>query len=145
MPATGLVYPDHLILRGHAFATSNLIGSYTGYAIEMDIPFFIYGEPPKLINYADSNVPLGEYNVYAELPFFRELYEKLQFKYFNGRIAKSVKTAVERELGLYDTISRKKLGLVLWACLFVGIFKLRSWQGLMRLILRKLKGSCKTS
>ena len=38
------------ILSQHHYATSNEIGSYTFYAVEMDTPFFLYGDEPITIN-----------------------------------------------------------------------------------------------
>lgn len=52
------------ILRQHCYCTSNMAGSYTFYAIEMGIPFFLHGEPPLFNNHGhDHNRPLGTYTL----------------------------------------------------------------------------------
>jgi hypothetical protein len=37
------------ILTSHKYSSSNDIGSYLFYSVEADIPFFLYGKPPKII------------------------------------------------------------------------------------------------
>lgn len=49
-PKDAFVKKFYEILSQHKFATSNDIGSYAFYAIEMGIPFFILGNPPKFMN-----------------------------------------------------------------------------------------------
>ncbi|MBE9138806.1 FkbM family methyltransferase [Nodosilinea sp. LEGE 07088] len=54
----------YAILRRHRYCTSNLVGSYTFYAVEMGIPFFIYGVPPVFNNHGhDHNRPAGTYTI----------------------------------------------------------------------------------
>jgi hypothetical protein len=127
------------ILQNHAFATSNMISSYTALSIEMGIPFFIYGEPQIFINKSDGNLPLGKYDGYSDVPFFKELYDKLQFKDSNGTIDKTIKNAIEKRLGINDTISRRKMCLILWSCLLFRIFRLKNLQKVVKYLI-KTKG-----
>lgn len=40
------------ILKAHKYSTSNSIGTYVMYSIELGIPFFLYGEPTTLVKRA---------------------------------------------------------------------------------------------
>jgi FkbM family methyltransferase len=54
----------YAILRRHRYCTSNMVGSYTFYAVEMGLPFFIHGVPPVFDNHGhDHNRPVGPYTV----------------------------------------------------------------------------------
>lgn len=56
----------YTILRRHRYCTSNMVGSYTFYAVEMGMPFFIYGMPPAFNNHGhDHNRPVGTYTAEA--------------------------------------------------------------------------------
>lgn len=48
------------ILSSHKYATSNAIGSYAFYAVDLEIPFFLTGSRPKLVNQGDRDVNLLE-------------------------------------------------------------------------------------
>ncbi len=52
------------ILRSKKYSTSNFLGSYSFYSIEMDIPFFLYKPGPVSFNNfgLDHNVPPGIYD-----------------------------------------------------------------------------------
>ena len=52
------------LLRQAKFSTSNSLGSYTYYSIEMKIPFFLYGSKAKYYNKRDDNYPPGYINVH---------------------------------------------------------------------------------
>ncbi len=114
------------IIRRFSYTTSNMIGSYSSLSVEMDIPFFIYGEPPILVNRSEINIPLGEYNVYDSLPVYKCMYEKFQYRCFNGCIDQEFKTKIENWLGVQDSISRKKMFLILWSKFFKWIIKPKS-------------------
>lgn len=70
----------YAVLRQHRYCTSNMVGSYTFYAIEMGIPFFIYGMPPVFNNHGyDHNRPVGTYTV-ESLEDDREKHDWLEFQ-----------------------------------------------------------------
>jgi hypothetical protein len=54
-------FPDRLyeLLREHAFATSNTVATATFYAVEMGIPFFLFGPESQHWNVSDSNYAPG--------------------------------------------------------------------------------------
>ncbi len=43
-------------------ATSNKIGSYIFYCTEIQLPFFLYGKSPTLINKFNNDIPLGDFS-----------------------------------------------------------------------------------
>ncbi|MEO1069895.1 MAG: FkbM family methyltransferase, partial [Cyanobacteria bacterium J06638_6] len=70
----------YTILRRHCYCTSNMVGSYTFYAVEMGLPFFIHGVPPVFDNHGhDHNRPVGTYTVEA-LEDDRERRDWLEFQ-----------------------------------------------------------------
>lgn len=100
------------IIRRFKYSTSNFLGSYTYYCVEAGIPFFIYGEKPRLINKTDSNVPLGEYDPYKSV----DLYRKSQdlFAEVSTVITANQKELVCRDLGLTVGISRIRMATILY-------------------------------
>ena len=107
------------ILRKFKYASSNGITSSLFYAIEMNIPFFIYGNNTKNINKSDLNIPLGEYKPYEDenTKTFHQLFSNLDCK-----ITDKKRKMVERNLGLYDGVSRKRMAYLLYSSLFKLFF-----------------------
>ena len=100
------------ILRNFAYATSNLVGSYTYYAIEMGIPFSIYGNRQKYINKDDPNICIGEYDPYKEDKAYKRAHD-----IFTGlftSITSEQKEMVDTGLGIRNGISRWKMAQVLY-------------------------------
>lgn len=116
------------ILKRFKYVTSNEIGSYLFYACEMQIPFFLYGSEPVLVNHGDGNIETGSYTSYRRT----KQYERVK-QLFNQRVAKTTAEQlyfVETELGVYDSISRIKLAYLLYT----------SWlKFVLERVLRKLK------
>lgn len=104
------------ILRRFSFSTSNIIGSYTYYSVEMGIPFSIYGNKQVFINKGDSNVVLGEYDPYKEFHSYRTMYDL--FLGLHTEITQEQRDIVETDLGLRDGISRAKMSYVLYTSFF---------------------------
>jgi len=99
------------ILKNFKYATSNMIGSYTYYAVEMGIPFSIYGDKPVFENSKDPNTAQGKIDFCDHSQNYKEVYDL-----FNGiftEITTEQKALVERDLGLKDGLSRKELNKVL--------------------------------
>lgn len=100
------------ILSDHKYATSNEIGSYTFYAVEMEIPFFILGDRPYFINQnkTDTNVP----EKYSTEDFE---YGRKSFKLFSTGPVKYIsdeqKKFIIRELGIKDCLSNEELYIIL--------------------------------
>jgi hypothetical protein len=104
------------ILKNFSFATSNIVGSYTYYAIEMGIPFFAFGNKQVFINRGDPNVTIGEYDPYKESPSYRTLYD--MFNGLHTKITPEQRDLIETDLGLRDGISRIKMSYVLYVSFF---------------------------
>ncbi|HNW25909.1 MAG TPA: hypothetical protein PLG15_00700 [Candidatus Gastranaerophilaceae bacterium] len=99
------------ILKNFRYSTSNAIGSYTYYSVEMGIPFSIYGEKLVLMNNSDSNLEKGECK-FQENPQYQKIYK--MFEGLNKQITPEQKEFVEKHLGIYDGISRLKMAKILY-------------------------------
>lgn len=89
------------ILRSHKYATSNQVGSYSFYAVEMGIPFFIFGESANLEN---SGEPLMPSNFsYSDYPL--GVFATTMFQGPTQVISEEQKKFVEDELGVHDCLS----------------------------------------
>lgn len=104
------------ILKKFKYSTSNLIGSYTFYTVEMDIPFFVYGEHPKYYNNWDPNIEKGKYESYKQAPKY--IFTENLFKEISTTITKDQKFFVEDCLGLKSGVSRFKMFIILYGCFF---------------------------
>ncbi|MDP4128162.1 MAG: hypothetical protein Q8912_14660 [Bacillota bacterium] len=93
------------ILKSHKCATSNQVGSYSFYAVEMGIPFFIFGEEANLVNSGDPLWP-SEFS-YDDYPI--GVYATNLFKGPTQVIREEQKKFVEDELGIHDCLSGTEL------------------------------------
>ena len=93
------------ILRSHKYATSNQVGSYSFYAVEMGIPFFIFGEPVDMKNSGDKFMP-SKYS-YSDYPM--GIFATQMFPGPTKVINEEQKKFVEEELGVYDCLSGTEL------------------------------------
>ena len=100
------------ILRNFSYSTSNMIGSYTYYSVEMGIPFFIYGNKQIFINTLDYNITTGLFDLYRESESYRRAYDL--FLGSRTEITLEQRNLVEKELGMKDGISRSKMARVLY-------------------------------
>jgi len=114
------------IMRHAKYITSNDIGTITFLAVEMRVPFFVYGDKENTINFSDRNFPIG----------IRERPSHPQYIYLSQklRLADNFKILtydyevileVESALGVYDGISRIKMFRVLYLALFLWIIKFK--------------------
>ena len=108
------------IIKNFRYATSNMVGSYLYYCIEMGIPFSIYGNKQVFINQLDPNIPKGLYDPYAEFQRFRQVHDMFSGIFTN--ISPAQKEYVEISLGLRDGISRGKMAWVLYSSFFKWVF-----------------------
>jgi hypothetical protein len=104
------------LIRHFKFMTSNSIGSQTYYAVEMGIPFFLYGPEPEYFNKSDHGIPKGkmELHNYENYNKIHNLFTKL-----TTEINPQQKQAALDGLGVYDGISR----LQMMRILYTGFFK----------------------
>ena len=108
------------IIKNFRYATSNMVGSYLFYCIEMGIPFFIYGNKQVFINHRDPNIPKGLYDPYAEFEGRRQVRD--MFSGLFTKISPAQKEYVETTLGLKDGLSREKMAWVLYSSFLKWIF-----------------------
>jgi len=95
------------ILRNCKYATSNAFGSYLFYAVEMGIPFFIYGPEAHGRQLNNKGVP-GEL-IWIKDHKYGEYIENLFSTYPNVEITEEQRDAVEQEVGVEDAIAPKEL------------------------------------
>ncbi|MDR3602237.1 MAG: hypothetical protein P4L49_17420 [Desulfosporosinus sp.] len=93
------------ILRSHKYATSNSVGTYSFYAVEMGIPFFIFGEPATLENSGEPLMPSK--CRYTDYPM--GLLATTMFQGPTQVISEEQKNFVEEELGVHDCLSGEEL------------------------------------
>ena len=93
------------ILRSHKYTTSNQVGSYSFYAVEMGIPFFILGESAKLENSGEPLMP-SKFS-YTDYPI--GVYATSLFQGPTQSISEEQKKFVEDELGVHDCLSGSEL------------------------------------
>ncbi len=120
------------ILRKYNYSTSNSVGSYAFYSIEMGIPFFIYGPRAKCFNKSDKNLPLGKCNSFKISDRSCHYYKMLSI--FPPTITPEIRTKVETDLGLIDGVGRAKMALLLYYSLIKFIFSLASVRWVIRLV-----------
>lgn len=106
------------IIKNFRYATSNLLGSYTLYTIEMGIPFFLYGNEPLFHNIGlDPNCPelFTESN---DIPSFG--IQKRDFKYNLQKpikISSTLRNICSILLGIDQPINKKELRKVIYLSL----------------------------
>lgn len=105
------------LLKRHKYASSNAIGSYTFYATEMGIPFFLYGEASVLYNKRDKNMETGLYTSYTTQSNFVKAAEL--FKSQSEEVSIAQKEFVEELMGIHDSISRMKMAMILYYTYFL--------------------------
>jgi hypothetical protein len=100
-------------LRQHKYTTSNEPGSYTLYAIEMRIPFFILGDLPVRNNKAFKNKDIS--NTIVGLTDFK--YGKIAYDLFNNSPKDTITIEqsdfVTSELGINDCLDPEKMRKVI--------------------------------
>jgi hypothetical protein len=99
VPGFEYVQKFYEILKSHKYATSNQAGSYSFYAVEMGIPFFILGEPAEHsgVRFLPSKYKIVDFPMGA-----------FATKMFQGPtqvISEEQKKFVEEELGVHDCLS----------------------------------------
>ena len=95
------------ILRHCKYATSNAFGSYLFYAVEMGIPFFIYGPEAHGRHVNKKGVP-GKF-IRIKDHKYGEYIENLFSTYPDVEITEEQRTVVEQEIGVNDAIAPKEL------------------------------------
>lgn len=109
------------IIKNFRYATSNMVGSYLYYCVEMGMPFSIYGEKQQFINREDTNIVSGEYDPYKLFESCRVAHDLFSGLYTD--ITEEQKKFVETHLGLYDGVGRIKMAIILYTSLVTWLYR----------------------
>lgn len=112
------------VLRNFKFTTSNFIGSYLFYAVELNIPFFLYGQPPEFTNNTNSKLAQVALEVAASKDEFTIHLTEL-FSTASDEVTPKQKQLVESTLGLHGGVSRLKMATILYSCYLTFYLKNR--------------------
>lgn len=105
------------LIINYKYITSNCPGTITLFAIEMDFPFFIYGN-------ANIKPPLIPKDQLEINPLFYKLNEILKLQNSEiPKISSELKLEVENMLGVYHSLSSRDLNIILYKSLFFWIIK----------------------
>lgn len=129
-PGDGFVRNFYQILSAHKYSTSNMVGSYAFYSVEMEIPFFIYGPPTELVskNIKEWGFTPGQTQYIAMV---HELFSE-----FHEVIPDSIKKFVLQELGYQDRIDAASL-----RAFFIKKFFMHELPGYPKRIAKRLFGT----
>lgn len=108
------------ILQNYKYALSNLFGSYGFYAIEMGIPFGLYGTGPDYFNKKDPNVEAGSYSSYERTAYYKKI-QDLFGQLPSNHISTEQREFVNYHLGLESGIGRLAMMKVLYGSLFMWL------------------------
>lgn len=101
------------LLSKHKYATSNEVGSYTFYAVDMGIPFFLSGSAPTLINEKGRDINVAKkYKI--EDYFWGKKTSKLFSTGPTKKISPTQRKFVEKEMGMKDCLSPQKMKAIFW-------------------------------
>jgi hypothetical protein len=112
------------IIRRYRYGTSNYLGSYAYYCVEMGIPFFLYGQEPDYVNIDDPTAPLGRFSPVEQSDSHREAH--LLFASVTTTISPQQKEYAERHLGMLDGLNRPRMAGVLYYSLVSRVFSIES-------------------
>lgn len=102
------------ILKHFKYATSNTYGSYIYYAVDMGLPFFLYGDEIEYDNKADPGLPIGK----VKISFPKVLEISKMFSEITDTISPEQKKEIDAGLGIHDGISRLKMANILYSAYF---------------------------
>lgn len=101
------------ILSNHKYATSNEIGSYTFYAVDLGLPFFLTGKAPILLNKGCKDLNVGES---TRLDDF--VWGKRAIKLFSTGPTQKISAGqgqfVIEEMGINDCLSPAEMRSLFW-------------------------------
>ncbi|MHA4843882.1 hypothetical protein ACX0G7_06960 [Flavitalea antarctica] len=127
------------ILRNFRYTTSNILGSYSFYSIEMGIPFFLVGNEPIYEINENSILALEALKSVQNFdPIVKRM--TLLFRNTTNAISDQQKREVETTLGLYHGIGRLHMSFLLYKCWLrfeIKNFKIREK---LKLLVRRVRG-----
>lgn len=112
------------ILEKHRFVASNHFGSYALYAVEMGIPFGLFGGKPEYHNKGDSNFELNS-QIEIDFPYMQQA-ESLFRNYSQNKPSELQIKFCEYYLGLDNSASRHKIALILYLSFFCYLLSMPS-------------------
>ena len=101
------------ILSKYKYSTSNEVGSYSFYAVELGIPFFLLGEEPTIFNKDNKDPNSKERSKLSDYPSGRGAIQLFAGK-DREKISSAQKDFVLEELGIPDMVGSKKLKTALF-------------------------------
>lgn len=96
------------LLKNHKYATSNDIGTYTFYSVEMGIPFFLHGDRSYSSNKDGLDVNIGKI-AYMESYKYGRIANRLFDTGPTTSISPKQRLFVNSEMGLSDSLSKVEL------------------------------------
>lgn len=96
------------ILSHYKFATSNEVGSYAFYAVEMGIPFFLTGEEPTIINIDNKDPNIAPSGKMSDHYLGKKVSDIFGYKPIT-KISNKHFLLVESEFALKDHASQKEI------------------------------------
>jgi hypothetical protein len=106
------------ILKQFAYTTSNTVGAYAFYSVEMGIPFFLRGKPPQYNIGKESLLNHEAYECAVSRDELALSYERI-FDDEVDSVRPEQKDIVERTLGLKDGVGRVQMSLILYSSLLL--------------------------
>jgi hypothetical protein len=101
------------ILTRHKYATSNDVGSYAFYAIDLGIPFFLTGTTPTVVNQGQKDKNISEVDRMTDHEFGR----KTTGLFSTGpttQITTRQESFVKEELGINEALKREDMNKLFW-------------------------------
>lgn len=102
------------ILSSFKFATSNDVGSYSFYAVDLGIPFFLTGVNPAIINKMGRDVNSPESSYVRDLKWGKRSIDMFSTGP-TSKISEAQRKFVASEMGVKDCLARHQLNSVLWS------------------------------
>jgi hypothetical protein len=113
----GFVDKFYSILENFKYTTSNIIGSYVFYSVEMGIPFFLCGDEPAYSSNTKSELASEALDSVTAEDDLSKHYTEL-FRTFNDEISSEQRSKVESILGITNGLSRFEMCKVLYTAFF---------------------------
>jgi len=101
------------ILKSFKYTTSNFLGSFIFYAVEMNIPFFLLGSRPEFRSNTDSKLAEVALDV-ANTKDAQIDYLTKMFTIRSDKVTSEQRDLVESTLGLHDGVGRFKMAQILY-------------------------------
>jgi hypothetical protein len=121
------------ILSDYSHACSNTLGTYVLYSINLNIPFFLFGNEPTMDNYGNDKNSPRHYKLtdFKNAKIISRLFSKI-----NHKVTEDQKKMADFELGLYHRIGPKQLREVILKALLESCTSFSKFTPLLRSLAR---------